>query len=66
MSSEGRDAPTGSVEELHQAISQRESSDLSRWKVSNMTFQFEKLLVYQKSIDFADDDCSATEKFTLG
>jgi hypothetical protein len=28
-----------------------------------MTFAFEKLLVYQKSVDFADDICSATEQF---
>jgi four helix bundle protein len=31
-----------------------------------MTFQFEKLLVYQKSIDFADEICSATEEFSHG
>ena len=31
-----------------------------------MAFQFEKLLVYQKSLDFADDICSATEQFARG
>jgi four helix bundle protein len=31
-----------------------------------MTFQFEKLLVYQKSVDFADDVCSTTEQFQRG
>jgi four helix bundle protein len=31
-----------------------------------MTFQFEKLLVYQKSVDFADQVCSATEQFSRG
>ena len=31
-----------------------------------MTFQFEKLLVYQKSVDFADVICSATEQFSRG
>ena len=31
-----------------------------------MTFQFEKLLVYQKAIDFADVVCSATEQFSRG
>ena len=31
-----------------------------------MTFQFEKLLVYQKSIDFADEVCSTTEQFSRG
>ncbi len=31
-----------------------------------MTFQFEKLLVYQKSIDFADEVCSLTEQFSRG
>ena len=31
-----------------------------------MTFQFEKLLVYQKSVDFADVVCSATEQFQRG
>ncbi|MCR9293513.1 MAG: four helix bundle protein [bacterium] len=31
-----------------------------------MTFQFEKLLVYQKAIDFADDVCTATEQFSRG
>jgi four helix bundle protein len=31
-----------------------------------MTFQFEKLLVYQKSVDFADDICAATERFSRG
>ena len=28
-----------------------------------MTFQFEKLLVYQKAVDFADCVCEATEQF---
>jgi four helix bundle protein len=31
-----------------------------------MTFQFEKLLVYQKSVDFADAVCTATEPFQRG
>ncbi len=31
-----------------------------------MTFAFEKLLVYQKSVDFADQVCSATEQFQRG
>lgn len=31
-----------------------------------MTFQFEKLLAYQKSVDFADDICATTEKFPRG
>lgn len=31
-----------------------------------MTFAFEKLLVYQKSVDFADNVCSATEQFQSG
>ncbi len=31
-----------------------------------MTFAVEKLLDYQKSVDFADDVCSATEQFQLG
>jgi four helix bundle protein len=31
-----------------------------------LTFQFEKLLVYQKSVDFADKICATTEKFSRG
>jgi four helix bundle protein len=31
-----------------------------------VTFQFEKLLVYQKSVDFADQVCATTEGFTRG
>ena len=31
-----------------------------------MTFAFEKLLVYQKSVDFADQVCSTTEQFSRG
>lgn len=31
-----------------------------------MTFAIEKLLVYQKSVDFADNICSATENFHRG
>jgi four helix bundle protein len=31
-----------------------------------MTFQFEKLLVYQKAVDFADQVCATTEEFTRG
>jgi hypothetical protein len=31
-----------------------------------MTFHFEKLLVYQKAIDFAGVVCSATEQFSRG
>jgi hypothetical protein len=31
-----------------------------------MAFSFEKLLVYQKAIDFADSVCTATEQFPRG
>ncbi|MCC6509626.1 MAG: four helix bundle protein [Pirellulaceae bacterium] len=31
-----------------------------------MTFQFEKLLVYQKSVDFADQVCATTERLSRG
>lgn len=31
-----------------------------------MTFQFEKLLVYQSSVDFADQVCTVTEHFSRG
>jgi four helix bundle protein len=31
-----------------------------------MAFAFEKLLVYQKSVDFADEICRRTERFTRG
>jgi four helix bundle protein len=31
-----------------------------------MAFAFEKLLVYQKSVDFADAVCEKTEHFTRG
>lgn len=31
-----------------------------------MSFQFEKLLVYQKALDFADAVCTATEQFSRG
>ena len=31
-----------------------------------MAFAFEKLLVYQKSVDFADRICSITETFSTG
>lgn len=31
-----------------------------------MAFAFEKLIVYQKSIDFADSICQQTEKFARG
>ncbi len=31
-----------------------------------MAFAFEKLLVYQKSVDFADAVCTATEQFQRG
>lgn len=31
-----------------------------------MAFSFEKLLVYQKAIDFADEICSRTEHFPRG
>jgi four helix bundle protein len=31
-----------------------------------MAFAFEKLLVYQKAVDFADQICSITEKFPRG
>jgi four helix bundle protein len=33
---------------------------------SKVTFQFEKLQVYQKSLDFADEICSTTEQFSRG
>lgn len=31
-----------------------------------MAFAFEKLVVYQKSVDFADEVCSLTEQFPRG
>ncbi len=31
-----------------------------------MTFRFERLLVYQKSVDFADKVCATTERFSRG
>lgn len=31
-----------------------------------MAFTFEKLIVYQKSVDFADAICSTTESFPRG
>jgi four helix bundle protein len=31
-----------------------------------MAFAFEKLLVYQKAVDFADHICAATEQFPRG
>ena len=31
-----------------------------------MTFAFEKLAVYQKSVDFADAVCASTEQFSRG
>ena len=31
-----------------------------------MAFTFEKLIVYQKSISFADSVCAITEKFPRG
>jgi four helix bundle protein len=31
-----------------------------------MAFAFEKLLVYQKAIDFADEVCRSTEQFSRG
>ena len=33
---------------------------------SKVTFQFEKLLVYQKALDFADEVCTTTEQFSRG
>ena len=33
---------------------------------SGMTFSFEKLLVYQKAVDFADRICGMTEQFPRG
>ena len=33
---------------------------------TEVTFQFEKLLVYQKTLDFADEVCTATEQFSRG
>jgi hypothetical protein len=32
----------------------------------SMAFSFEKLLVYQKAVDFADAICEKTEHFTRG
>jgi len=31
-----------------------------------MSFAFEKLIVYQKSVDFADAICASTEEFQRG
>ena len=31
-----------------------------------MTFAFEKLIVYQKAVNFADDVCTQTEQFSRG
>jgi hypothetical protein len=31
-----------------------------------MAFSFEKLVVYQKAVDFADEVCILTEEFTRG
>src|SRR6476469_6220775 len=31
-----------------------------------MAFAFEKLLVYQKAVDFADQVCARTDRFTRG
>lgn len=31
-----------------------------------MAFSFEKLVVYQKAVDFADHVCSLTEQFPRG
>ena len=31
-----------------------------------MAFAFEKLLVYQKAVDFADQICAETEEFSRG
>jgi hypothetical protein len=31
-----------------------------------MAFSFEKLVVYQKAVDFADTVCSLTEQFPRG
>ena len=31
-----------------------------------MSFHFEKLLVYQRSVDFSDSVCLSTEKFERG
>ena len=31
-----------------------------------MAFSFEKLVVYQKAVDFADSVCAATEQFPRG
>ncbi|WP_235935284.1 four helix bundle protein [Candidatus Laterigemmans baculatus] len=33
---------------------------------SGMAFQFEKLLVYQKAVDFAEQICASTEQFSRG
>ena len=33
---------------------------------SAMSFHFEKLLVYQRSVDFSDNVCLSTEKFERG
>ena len=37
-----------------------------RFQVNRMAFSFEKLIVYQKAIDFADDVCAETAEFTRG
>lgn len=31
-----------------------------------MSFHFEKLVVYQKSVDFSDSVCQSTERFERG
>jgi four helix bundle protein len=40
--------------------------DLSFIGDSAMPFHFEKLLVYQRSVDFSDNVCLSTEKFERG
>jgi hypothetical protein len=37
----------------------------SDWPLS-MAFAFEKLIVYQKSVDFADEICARSENFARG
>lgn len=42
------------------------STFYSHFQAACMAFAFEKLLVYQKSIDFADRGCQLTEQFPRG
>jgi len=54
------------VSRLPGGVVPRDSTDNAlRWG-TGMVFQFEKLIVYQKSVDFADRVCSETERFRSG